>query len=211
MSTQQAGAAGAVKILLATHNAGKVAELKELLEPLLPGITVLSAADVNFAEPVEDAVTFEGNALIKARAAAAATGLISVADDSGLVVDVLGHAPGVFSARWSGHHGDDVANYRLLLAQLSDVPDAYRTARFFCSAVVVTPDGREATAGGEMRGKLLRQPRGTNGFGYDPIFQPEGETRSSAELTAEEKDAISHRGKAFRALAPEIVRLVAEG
>lgn len=197
-------------ILLATHNTGKVAELQHILRDFLPDVRVLSAGDVSFAEPVEDGTTFEENALIKARAAARATGLISVADDSGLSVDILGGSPGIFSARWSGRHGDDAANNTLLLAQLSDVHDEHRGAAFHCAAAVVAPDGAEEVRTGEMRGRLIREPRGTNGFGYDPLFIPEGHTRTSAELTPNEKDAISHRGKAFRALAPVIAEFARE-
>ncbi len=156
-------------------------------------------------------MTFAENALIKARALVAATGLPAVADDSGLAVDVLGGAPGIFSARWAGRHGDDVANLELLLAQLGDVPAGHRAAGFVCAAALVTPDGTEVVRTGEMRGTLLTAPRGENGFGYDPILQPDeqpgapGTPRSAAELSPAEKNAISHRGKAFRALAPAIV------
>ena len=131
-----------------------------------------------------------------------------LADDSGISVDVLGGAPGIFSARWSGRHGDDEANNDLLLAQLGDVPDAHRTARFVCAAALVAPDGAEAVERGEMVGTLLRERRGEGGFGYDPLFLPEGETRTSAQLSPAEKDAISHRGKAFRALAGHVAPLL---
>ena len=195
------------RLVLATRNAHKVEELRAILAPLLPGLAaeaVVGAAAVDAPEPVEDGVTFEENALIKARALAAATGLPAVADDSGLAVDVLGGAPGIFSARWSGHHGDDRANLELLLAQLADVPAEHRRARFVCAAALVAPDGTEVVEIGEMPGTLLTEARGSGGFGYDPILQPDGEQRSSAELSAAEKNAISHRGKAFRALAPHI-------
>jgi XTP/dITP diphosphohydrolase len=196
------------RLVLATHNAHKVRELRDILRPLLPGLhasDVVGAGDVGAEPPVEDGVTFAENALIKARALAAATGLPAVADDSGLCVDVLGGAPGVFSARWSGQHGDDLANLKLLLAQLAEVPAQHRGAHFACAAALVTPSGTEVVEEGTMPGVLLTAPRGDGGFGYDPILQPAGENRSAAELTPEEKNAISHRGKAFRALARHIV------
>ncbi|GAA4434114.1 RdgB/HAM1 family non-canonical purine NTP pyrophosphatase [Georgenia halophila] len=202
-----AGATPGARLVLATHNRHKLGELRAILAPLLPALApeaVVGAADVGAPEPVEDGVTFAENALIKARAIVASTGLPAVADDSGLCVDVLGGAPGVFSARWAGRHGDDRANLDLLLAQLADVPEKHRGARFACAAALVTPSGREVVEEGTMPGTLLTSPRGDGGFGYDPILQPDGETRSSAELTPEEKHAISHRGKAFRALAPHV-------
>ena len=149
----------------------------------------------------ETGLTFEENALLKARAIAEATGLPAIADDSGLAVDVLGGMPGIFSARWAGRHGDDAANLQLVLAQLSDVADGHRGAAFVCAAAVAHPRGDEQVVRGELRGSLTREPRGTNGFGYDPIFCPDGETRTTAEMEPHEKDAISHRGRAFRALA----------
>ncbi|WP_324652517.1 RdgB/HAM1 family non-canonical purine NTP pyrophosphatase [Georgenia sp. H159] len=199
------------RLVLATHNAHKIGELRAILAPLLPDLdpaAVVGAADVGAPEPVEDGVTFAENALIKARALTAATGLPAVADDSGLAVDVLGGAPGIFSARWAGKHGDDRANLELLLAQLADVRAEHRGARFVCAAALVTPDGAEVVETGTMPGRLLTEPRGTGGFGYDPILQPDGENRSAAELSAEEKNAISHRGEAFRALAPHVVRVL---
>ncbi|MFD1504498.1 RdgB/HAM1 family non-canonical purine NTP pyrophosphatase [Georgenia yuyongxinii] len=196
------------RLVLATHNLHKVRELGEILAPLVLGFdpgAVRGAADLGASEPVEDGVTFAENALIKARALAAATGLPAVADDSGLCVDVLGGAPGVFSARWAGRHGDDRANLELLLAQLADVPERHRGAHFACAAALVTPSGLEIVKEGTMPGTLLTAPRGAGGFGYDPILQPAGETRSAAELSPAEKNAISHRGKAFAALASHIV------
>ncbi|MBO3095938.1 RdgB/HAM1 family non-canonical purine NTP pyrophosphatase [Cellulomonas dongxiuzhuiae] len=196
------------RLLLATHNAHKVAELRAILAPALPDLdpaAVLGAGDVHAPEPVEDGVTFAENALIKARALAAATGLPAVADDSGLSVDVLGGAPGIFSARWAGRHGDDAANLALLLAQLSDVPPAHRRARFVCAAALVTPDGTEHIEIGTLEGTLAAAPRGEHGFGYDPVLVPLGDTRTCAELTPAEKNAISHRGQAFRALVPHLV------
>jgi XTP/dITP diphosphohydrolase len=210
------GDASGPRLVLATHNAHKVGELRDILHavPALAGLApgdVVGARDLGAPEPVEDGVTFEANALIKARALAAFSGLPAVADDSGIAVDVLGGSPGVFSARWSGRHGDDDANLDLLLAQLSDVPDEHRGARFVCAAALVTPDGAEVVRLGEMRGTLLRARCGAGGFGYDPIFRPDGESRSSAELSADEKNAISHRGKAFRALAPDVAAVLSAG
>jgi XTP/dITP diphosphohydrolase len=197
----------ATTLVLATRNAHKVAELHEILAAA--GVDVeLVPLPADAPDVVEDGVTFVDNALKKARSAAEATGLPAVADDSGLCVDVLGGSPGVFSARWSGKHGDDDANLDLLLAQLGDVPDAHRTARFVCAAALVAPDGTETVERGEMVGVLLRERHGEGGFGYDPLFLPEGETRSAAELTPAEKDAISHRGKAFRALATHVAPFV---
>lgn len=193
-----------MKLVLATRNPHKVAELRAILLPLLPGAQILGTETFDVPEPVEDEVTFAGNALIKARQLAEATGLLALADDSGICVDAMGGAPGVFSARWCGRHGDDAANLELLLAQMADVPERHRGASFVCAAAMAAPDGREEVAEGIMRGSLLFAPRGENGFGYDPIFRPEGFSVSSAELTPERKEAISHRGKAFRALAARI-------
>lgn len=195
------------RLVLATHNAHKLGEVRAILAEAIGGLDpldVISAPDLGADEPVEDGVTFAENALIKARAVAAHTHLPAIADDSGLAVDVLGGAPGIFSARWCGHHGDDRANLDLLLAQLADVPDAHRGAAFVCAAALVLPDGREVVTHGEFRGRLLRAPVGEGGFGYDPVLVPDGETRSSAQLSPAEKNAISHRGRAFRALAPAI-------
>jgi XTP/dITP diphosphohydrolase len=187
-----------VRILLATRNKKKLVELQRILiDVALVGLADMPA----YQEVPESGLTFEENALIKAREGAARTGLPTVADDSGLAVRVLGGMPGVFSARWSGRHGDDTANLELVLAQIGDVPDEARQAAFVCSAALVLPDGREWTVAGEMTGRLLRAPRGEGGFGYDPIFVADGESRTNAELSPAEKDAISHRGKAFRALA----------
>lgn len=193
-----------MKLVLATRNPHKVAELRAILLPLLHGAQIVGAEAFDVPEPVEDEVTFAGNALIKARQLAEATGLLALADDSGICVDAMGGAPGVFSARWCGRHGDDAANLELLLAQMADVPERHRGASFVCAAAMAAPDGREEVAEGIMRGSLLFAPRGENGFGYDPIFRPEGLSVSSAELTPERKEAISHRGKAFRALAARI-------
>lgn len=205
------GVLAGARVVLATHNQGKLRELQRILAARIEGFDaeqVVSAAQVSLPDVVEDQVTFADNALLKARAAAGATGLIAVADDSGLAVDVLGGSPGIFSARWSGRHGDDEANNDLLLAQLADVSDPDRAARFVCAAVLVAPDGTEIVEMGEMPGKLLHERRGDGGFGYDPLFLPEGSDRTSAQLDSDEKDAISHRGMAFRALAVHIGRLL---
>ena len=194
-------------LLLATRNPGKLVELRRMLDAAeVAGIRVLGLADVpEFPEEPETGATFAENALAKARDAAKATGLASVADDSGLAVDALNGMPGVFSARWSGLPSGtpdrDGANLRLVLAQIADVPDEHLGAAFVCAAAIVWPDGREAVHRGEMRGRLIRTPRGDGGFGYDPIFVADGYDLTTAELPPAEKDAISHRGKAFRALA----------
>jgi XTP/dITP diphosphohydrolase len=193
-----------VRLLLATRNGGKLAELQRILDAALGvgGVSLVGLADVAaYDEVPEKGLTFAENALLKAREGAKRTGLPTVADDSGLAVHALNGMPGVFSARWSGRHGDDEANLRLVLAQLSDVDDPDRGAAFVCVAALVLPDGREFTVDGEMRGRLAGAPRGSEGFGYDPIFVAAGEERTNAELPPAEKDAISHRGKAFRALA----------
>jgi XTP/dITP diphosphohydrolase len=192
-----------VKVLLATRNADKLAELRRLLAD--GPVEVIGLADVpEFPEAPETGATFAENALAKARDAAAATGLPSVADDSGLTVEALNGMPGVLSARWCGRHGDDRANLELLLGQLADVPDERRRAAFVCAAALVVPGGKETVVHGEWPGRIARAPRGTNGFGYDPIFIPDGEERTSAELSPEEKDAASHRGRAMRALLPHL-------
>ena len=193
--------APSTRLLLATRNPGKLVELRRMLTDF----DVLGLADVpEFPEAPETGATFAENALAKARDAAAATGLPSVADDSGLAVDALNGMPGVLSARWSGRHGDDRANLELLLAQVGDVPDERRGAAFVCAAALVVPGGPETVVHGAWTGRLTRAPRGTNGFGYDPIFVPDGETRTSAELSAAEKDAASHRARALQALLPHL-------
>ena len=198
-----------VRLVLATRNAGKVTELRQIMDDVsLPNGDPIELVGMeafpDLADVVETGVTFAENALLKAHAVAQATGLPAIADDSGLAVDVLGGSPGVFSARWSGRHGDDRANLELLLAQLGDVPDEHRQAHFACAAAFARPDGKEHVWHGELLGLLTRAPRGSNGFGYDPILIPDGDTRTCAELTADEKNAISHRGRAFRALAAEL-------
>ncbi|MER5256312.1 MULTISPECIES: RdgB/HAM1 family non-canonical purine NTP pyrophosphatase [unclassified Streptomyces] len=198
------------RLILATRNAGKITELKAILADA--GLTHdLVGADAypEIPDVRETGVTFAENALLKAHALAKATGLPAVADDSGLCVDVLGGAPGIFSARWAGRHGDDTANLNLLLAQLGDIDaDTHRGAHFACAAALALPDGTERVVEGQLRGVLRHTPAGTGGFGYDPILQPEGETRTCAELSAAEKNAISHRGKAFRALVPVVRELL---
>jgi XTP/dITP diphosphohydrolase len=196
-----------VKILLASRNAKKLNELRRILAPELPDAEVIGLDDVPpYDEVPESGATFAANALIKAREGFARTGLPTVADDSGLAVDALNGMPGVLSARWAGGHGDDEANLRLVLDQVRDVPDARLGAAFLC-AVAYVDDRGEIVTDGRMPGRLVREPRGTNGFGYDPIFVPDGSDRTSAELEVEEKDAISHRGQALRRLAH---RLAAE-
>ena len=201
MSALRPAGAPTTRLLLATRNPGKLVELRRMLS----GFDVVGLADVpDFPEAPETGATFAENALAKARDAAAATGLAAVADDSGLTVDALNGMPGVLSARWSGRQGADRANVDLVLAQVADVPDERRGAAFVCAAALVVPGGPETVVHGEWAGRLTREPRGANGFGYDPIFVPEGETRTSAELSAAEKDAASHRARALRALLPHL-------
>lgn len=208
----------APRLLLATRNAKKLAELRRILAEAaetaesadgdtVEAVELLGLQDVAaYDEVPETGATFAENALIKAREGALRTGLVTVADDSGIVVDALGGMPGVLSARWAGGHGDDEANLRLVLDQLRDVPDGRRQAAFVCAAALVTPDGGEQTVQARMAGSVIHEPRGSGGFGYDPIFVPDGEHRTTAELSAPEKDAISHRGQAFRALAPLVLQ-----
>ncbi|SEL56228.1 XTP/dITP diphosphohydrolase [Blastococcus sp. DSM 46786] len=197
------------RLLLATRNAGKLAELQRLLESAVPGVEVVGLRDVEeYPEAPETGATFADNALLKAREAVRYTGLPAVADDSGLVVDALNGMPGMLSARWSGRHGDDDANTALLLGQLADVPDERRGAAFVCAAALVTPDGTERVLEREWRGQVMREKRGTNGFGYDPVFVPDGLEVTSAELEPAEKDARSHRGQAFAALVPVLAEVL---
>ena len=200
-----------VQVVLASHNAHKLEELRRVLAPLVPGIELIG---YDGPEPAESGVTFEENALLKARAAAAHTGLPAIADDSGISVDVLGGCPGIFSARWGGPERSDSGNVDLLLWQLSDLADEHRGAAFMCAAALALPpgasgsgdDGDEVSVLATWRGSVLRAPAGEGGFGYDPVFQPEGETRSAAQMSAEEKDAVSHRRRAFTALSKELLR-----
>ncbi len=199
-----------MRIHLASRNAKKLAEMERILAEHLPGAAVVGLDDVpHYDEPVEDEPTFEGNALLKARAGVAATGLPTVADDSGLCVDALNGMPGVLSARWSGPPKDDDRNNRLLLDQLHDVPDERRGAHFACAVACCLPDGREVVVEGRMDGRVVRAPRGSGGFGYDVVFEADDEPgRTTAELDRAAKDAISHRGRALRELAPRLAELL---
>ncbi len=196
------------ELLLASRNAKKLAEMQRIVGPALPGLTVLGLDDVAaYDEVPETGATFADNALLKAREGHAHTGLATVADDSGLAVDALNGMPGVLSARWSGRHGDDEANLRLVLAQLADTPDGRLGAAFICAVALVSTAG-EVVVDARMPGRLIRAPRGEHGFGYDPIFVPAGYRLTSAELPPDQKDAISHRGQALRALVPHVARLL---
>ena len=203
-------AAAGKTVVLATRNAAKLRELARILGVDDPGGTQVKLVDLDefpgAPDVPETGATFEENALLKARAIARYTGLPTVADDSGLCVDALSGMPGVLSARWAGGHGDDKANLELVLAQVADVPDTRLGAQFVCAAALVVPDAptREWVVTGRVEGRLIRSPRGSGGFGYDPIFLPDGFDQTTAEMTAEAKDAISHRGRAFRALTPFI-------
>ena len=207
--------AGAPRVFVASRNRKKLAEMARLLGEHVPGVEVLGIDDVAaYDEPVEDQPTFEGNALLKARAGLAATGLPSLADDSGLCVDALNGMPGVLSARWAGPPKDDDRNNELLLAQLEDVPDERRTAHFTCAVVLCHAGGVE-TVHGEMAGHVIREKRGSGGFGYDVLFVADehaaehgGAGTTSAELTPEQKDAISHRGRALREIAPRVAAVL---
>ena len=197
------------RLVLATANQHKLAELTRILEAGRVEVELAGLAEFPGApEVAETGATFDENALLKARAIAEFTGLPAVADDSGLCVDALNGMPGVLSARWAGRHGDDEANLRLVLAQLSDVPDERRGAHFACAAALVLPSGKEHVSEAAVYGRLIREPRGTNGFGYDPIFVPDGSELTTAEMSPAAKDAISHRGKALRALAPVIAAML---
>lgn len=198
-----------VRVVLATHNKHKLEEFAAIIAQRMPQVDLV---EYDGPEPIEDGVTFEENALIKARVAARHTGHVALADDSGICVDVLGGAPGVFSARWSGGHGDDAGNLSLLLAQLRDVPDRHRGAHYTCAIALVRPGdgvaGVERTVVGEWGGGLAREPRGSGGFGYDPAFVPDGSSLTAAELTPEAKNADSHRARAFRAMVPALLELL---
>jgi XTP/dITP diphosphohydrolase len=197
------------RMLLATRNAKKLVELQRILDAALGAraVTLVGLDDVpEYPEVPETGLTFGENALLKAREGADRTGLPTVADDSGLAVDALNGMPGVLSARWAGGHGDDKANLDLVLAQISDIPDEHRGAAFVCAAALVLPGGKEHLVEGRQPGRILHAPRGSGGFGYDPVFVGDGQDRTNAELTPQEKDAISHRGKALRALAKVIAK-----
>ncbi|MGZ4777441.1 MAG: RdgB/HAM1 family non-canonical purine NTP pyrophosphatase [Oryzihumus sp.] len=211
-----AGAArtDAPRVFLASRNAKKLAEMQRILAQHVPDVVVLGLDDVeHYDEPAETEPTFEGNALIKAHSAVLATGLPSLADDSGLCVDALNGMPGVLSARWAGNAKDDAANNRLLLEQLEDVHDDRRTAHFTCAVAFAYPVGAGGVADqvvlGEMPGRVIREQRGSGGFGYDVLFVADGHDRTSAELSVEEKDAVSHRGKALREIAPVVADVLA--
>jgi XTP/dITP diphosphohydrolase len=196
------------RLLLASRNAKKLVEMRRIFTPAVPELTVVGLDDVDpYDEVPESGATFADNALIKAREGFAHTGLPTVADDSGLAVDAMNGMPGVLSARWSGRHGDDPANLQLLLAQLADTPDERLGAAFVCAVALVSAAG-EVVVDGRMPGRLTRSPRGENGFGYDPIFVPDGYEVTSAELPSADKDEISHRGQALRALVPHVTSLL---
>jgi len=203
------------RLLLATGNAKKLAELQRILDAALGAhrVELVGLADLpDYPEVPETGLSFGENALLKARAGVSRTGLPTVADDSGLAVDALNGMPGVFSARWSGRYGAhdrDRANLELVLDQLADVSDAHRGAAFVCAAALVLPGGREHLVEGRQHGRLLRSGRGEGGFGYDPVFLGEGQDRTNAELSPDAKDAISHRGRAFRSLARVIEKELA--
>lgn len=200
-----------MRVLVASRNAKKLEEMRRILAAHLTSVEVVGLDDVDaFDEPVEDQPTFEGNALLKARAGVAATGLPTIADDSGLCVDALNGMPGVLSARWSGPPKDDDRNNELLLAQLADVPDERRTAHFACAVALVHPDGRELVVEGRMDGTVIREVRGSGGFGYDVLFVADDRPGvTTAELSREDKDAISHRGRALREIAPLVADFLA--
>ncbi len=199
------------KLVLATRNQGKITEFRRILEELAPGQIELIGVDKfpDLVDVEETGTSFEENSLLKARYTSQATGLPAIADDSGLCVDALNGDPGIFSARWAGVHGNDQANLEKVLDQLKDVPDQKRSAHFKCVASLVLPDGREQVAEGRFEGHILHAPVGGNGFGYDPIFQPLGLSISSAQMSAQEKDLVSHRGKSLRAIAPHVIQMLA--
>ncbi len=198
------------KLLLATRNKGKIEEFRRILEDIAAGQIELVGLDQfpNLHDVDETGTTFEENALLKAREMCEASGIPAIADDSGLCVDYLNGDPGIFSARWAGSHGDDKANTAKVLASLADVQDEKRSAHFTCVAALALPDGRTHVEEGKFEGWILREPIGDQGFGYDPIFRPDGYSISSAQMSAEEKDAISHRGKSLRAIAPHVITLL---
>lgn len=197
-----------VRVVVATGNAHKLAEIRAILAGL--EVELVGMDHLGVPEPVEDGETFEANALLKARHCARATDLPALADDSGLEVDALGGAPGVYSARYAGPQAADGANNAKLIAELAELPDPQRRARFVCAAAIVLPDGREHVVRGTMEGHVGHEPRGSNGFGYDPLFVSDaaGDGRTNGELTPAEKDAISHRGAAFRALRPHVAAML---
>jgi len=196
------------ELVLATRNAGKILEVERLLQAHAPQIHVRSVSEFNLDDVEETGDTFEANALLKAETIARNTCLPALADDSGIAIDALGGAPGIYSARWAGVHGDDAANIAKVLEQLESIPDADRGAQFVCVIALALPDGRSMTVRAEVEGQVRRVPMGDQGFGYDPIFQPDGFTITTAEMSPEQKDAISHRGKALREIAPKIAPFI---
>ena len=200
------------KLVIATRNAGKITELRRILDSLSDGAIELVGVDQfpDLVDVQETGSTFKENSLLKATYTAAMTGLPSIADDSGICIDALGGAPGIFSARWAGVHGNDKANVEKVLDELKDVPDYKRGAHFICVAALAMPDGREMVEEGLFHGRILRAPIGDQGFGYDPIFSPLGMSISSAQMSADEKDLVSHRGKSLRALAPHVIEMLGE-
>lgn len=196
------------QLVLATRNKGKIAEVQRLLHEHAPHISLRSVADFNLDDVDETGETFEANALLKAETIARQTGLPALADDSGIAIDALGGAPGIYSARWSGVHGDDAANIVKVLSELKDVPDSNRGAQFVCVIALSMPDGRHLLVRGEVAGRVRHEPVGEYGFGYDPIFQPDGFEITTAQMDPETKDAISHRGKALRSIAPKIAPFI---
>ena len=198
------------QLLLATRNKGKIEEFRRILDAIAPGEIDLVGLDQfpHLHDVVEDGATFQENALKKAREMSIATGIPAIADDSGLCIDALNGDPGIFSARWAGMHGDDAANTAKVLEQLKDVPDQERQAHFTCVAALYLPDGRSHCEEARFDGWILHAPIGEFGFGYDPIFRPDGFELSSAQMSAEAKDAISHRGKSLRAIAPHVINLL---
>lgn len=198
-------------MVLASKNAHKLIELRRILEQVGLDIDLVGIQEFpDLPDVDETGTTFAANALLKAREICAFTGLPAIADDSGISVDALNGMPGIYSARWAGTHGDDAANLALLIAQLDHVPAKRRSAAFHCAAAIVTPEGDERVVEGTLDGILLTEPRGSNGFGYDPIFMPLGYDITTAEMSDDEKDAISHRGRALSALAPVIGQLIPE-
>jgi XTP/dITP diphosphohydrolase len=196
-------------LILATRNTKKLAELRRILEASGADVSVNDLTEYpDMPEVAETGATFTENALLKARAVVKHTGRAAVAEDSGLCIDALNGMPGVLSARWAGRHGDDEANLRLVLGQLADVPADRRAGHFTCVAALVLPSGQEQVTEGTVSGRITGAPRGTNGFGYDPIFVPAGSGLTTAEMSPEAKDAISHRGRALRAMAPIIAALL---
>lgn len=198
------------KLLLATRNAGKIEEFRRILDAIAPGEIELIGLDQfpELHDVVEDGATFEENALKKAREMSLATGLPAIADDSGLCIDALNGDPGIFSARWAGEHGNDQQNTSKVLEQLREVPEEKRGAHFTCVAALYLPDGRSHTEQAHFDGQILYAPVGDRGFGYDPIFRPDGYEISSAQMSANEKDEISHRGKSLRAIAPHVISML---